>query len=79
MRRLHMQVQFIGYALGNSKKYQGKSMVEAHQNLKGLQMTHFDAVGQYLKEALEELEVNEVPALGELWQRRSKIGRDITL
>ena len=35
-------------------------MVAAHQNLKGLQMIHFNAVEQYLKEALEELNVSKV-------------------
>ena len=35
-------------------------MVEAHKNLKGLQMGHFNAVEQYLKEALEELDVSKV-------------------
>lgn len=54
------QVQFISYALGSSQKYGGKSMVEAHKNLKGLQMIHFNAVEQYLKESLEELEVDKV-------------------
>lgn len=54
------QVQFISFALGGSKKYGGKSMVEAHKNLEGLQIGHFNAVKQYLAEALEELDVSKV-------------------
>ena len=50
----------MSFALGGSKKYGGKDMVEAHKNLKGLQMAHFNAVEQYLKEALEELDVSKV-------------------
>ena len=57
------QVQFISFALGSSNQYRGKSMVEAHRKLKGLEMQHFDRVAQYLKEALEELGVGQVMSL----------------
>ena len=54
------QVQFIGYALGSNQNYEGKSMVDTHKHLEGLRMSHFDSVRQHLKEALEELDVDQV-------------------
>lgn len=35
-------------------------MVDTHKHLKGLQMRHYESVCQYLKEALEELDVKKV-------------------
>lgn len=51
------QVQFISAVAGGPVEYSGANMREAHAHL-GIEEAHFDLVGRYLREALEE---NGVP------------------
>jgi hemoglobin len=56
------QVDFLTYAFGGSKQYDGKSMQKAHQRLVeelGLTNCHFDAVIENLVETLQELNVSD--------------------
>jgi len=55
-----MQIQFLTLAFGGSKKYNGKSLAEAHSHLvdKGLDDSHFDAVLGHLGASLDELGVS---------------------
>lgn len=56
-----MQIHFLSYAFGGSKKYVGKSLTDAHAHLveKGLNDGHFDAVVGHLASVLTELGVNQ--------------------
>lgn len=59
------QAAFLTYAFGGTTKYTGKSLREAHGQLKGLNEDHFNAVAGHLMDTLEELSlpdelINEV-------------------
>jgi len=55
-----MQMQFLTYAFGGSKNYNGKSLAKAHSHLvdQGLNDNHFDAVIKHLGATLKELGVS---------------------
>ena len=61
-RQRKMQKDFLTMATGGPSHYTGRSLRAAHARLveeKGLDGTHFDAVGGHLKATLEELRVPE--------------------
>jgi len=54
------QHKFLGYALGATDSYQGRSLFAVHEGLvkkMGLSDEHFDLIVQYLKECLVQLKV----------------------
>ena len=53
------QKAFLSAALGSPVAWTGKDMRTAHASLTGLNDSHFDAIGQHLKETLEELKVSK--------------------
>ncbi len=58
-QKIH-QRDFITYALGGAKAYDGKGMREAHQHLvdrHGLNDSHFDATVENLVQALQDMKV----------------------
>ncbi len=57
-RQHNKQKAFIGAALGGPTPWEGKDMRTAHQNLDGLNDSHFDAVAGHLQSTLEELKVD---------------------
>jgi hemoglobin len=60
MKRQHnKQKAFIGAALGGPEPWTGKDMRTAHQNLDGLNDSHFDAIAGHLQSTLEELKVDK--------------------
>jgi len=63
-RQRAKQKAFLTYAFGGAPNYPGLSMRKAHEKLvreRGLNDSHFDAVGENLQKTLEEL--NVAPAL----------------
>lgn len=52
------QKNFITFATGGSKVYEGKNMREAHKNM-GLQEVHFDHIKMHLGDTLLELGVQK--------------------
>ncbi len=59
-RQRAKQKIFLIYAFGGAPNYSGESMRKAHKRIveeKGLNDSHFDAVGENLQAALEELNV----------------------
>jgi methyl-accepting chemotaxis protein len=56
-----MQVHFLTYAFGGSKKYSGKTLANAHAHLvkKGLNDAHYDAVVGHLASVLGDLGISQ--------------------
>ncbi|WP_281883597.1 group 1 truncated hemoglobin [Paenibacillus sp. YYML68] len=63
------QAAFIGFALGSTAAYTGKSMAKAHEGM-NLQPEHFHAIAGHLKSTLEEFGVDE----SDIAEVLSKIG-----
>lgn len=55
------QTEFVTYAFGGIKNYSGKKLRDAHKNAvtDGLSDHHFNLVVKYLKEAMQELGVED--------------------
>ena len=51
------QKAFLSAAFGGPQPWTGKDMRKAHENLPGLNETHFNAVAENLQKTLEELKV----------------------
>jgi hemoglobin len=51
------QKAFLSAAFGGPEPWTGKDMRKAHENLPGLNETHFNAVAENLQKTLEELKV----------------------
>lgn len=59
-RQHNKQKAFLAAALGGPIPWDGKDMRTAHQNLTGLNESHFNAVAENLQKTLEELKVDKV-------------------
>ena len=53
------QKEFLSAALGGPVPWTGKDLRKAHENLPGLNDTHFNAVAENLKSTLEDLKVKK--------------------
>jgi hemoglobin len=53
------QKEFLSAALGGPLPWTGKDMRKAHQNIPGLNESHFAAIAENLKATLEELKVSK--------------------
>lgn len=53
------QKEFLSAALGGPVPWTGKDMRRAHENITGLNETHFTAIAENLKATLEELKVSK--------------------
>ncbi len=57
-RQKRKQKEFLSAALGGPIPYQGKDLRTAHEDLPGLNDSHFDAIAEHLQATLQELKVD---------------------
>lgn len=58
-RQKNKQKEFLSMALGAPTKYTGADLRTAHREVKGLNDTHFNAIGEHLQATLVELKVDK--------------------
>lgn len=56
-RQRKKQKEFLSAALGGPISWTGKNLRKAHENVSGLNETHFNAIAGHLKSTLEDLKV----------------------